>query len=112
MEYDLPMPRVIISARRNHQNLDMDKHLIPSFWQLDRKMATLVRHQTKATYISAFEDMCALPKDTGSKESGDSPSNCLVFAAPDIPIIWDNNHFTAQGSILYANVMRDRSQLP
>ena len=103
MEYDLPVPFIIVKALRHHQDLRVDDHLVVSQEQLDSRMTAFVRNQTTAEYISAFEDLCT---QDGTRKK------CTVFAQPNIPLIWDTNHFTAQGSIVYAEEIRHRGQIP
>jgi hypothetical protein len=75
-------------------------------------MAQLARDEWKVRYISAFDDLCnpGVEKLTGSNlQSGDG---CPVLAAPGVPLQFDYHHLTVEGSILYAQQMRSRHQLP
>jgi peptidoglycan/LPS O-acetylase OafA/YrhL len=103
IEYDLPVPPMIVRALRHHQALKADDYLSVSPEVLDGKMATFVRNQTKAEYISTFEDLCT---QDGTRWK------CPVFAQPNIPLIWDSQHLTAQGSIFFAREIRNRGQIP
>lgn len=112
MEYDTSPTSVFISAIRGNRQPNLDQHQIPEPQHIDRAMAVLVRSQMNARYISAFEDLCDQGSSAASGKLSQATPKCLMFAAPNVPLIWDTNHFTAQGAIAYATVMRNRGQLP
>ena len=100
-EYDTSLPRVLAFALRNHDPLLPVRHLTGGGRELDRRMKALAAESWDVPYISAFDQLC--PADNGP--------GCTVFAAPGVPMQFDTHHFTAAGSLLYADVLRQKGLL-
>ena len=112
-EYDTALPRLVaLGLRSADPNPILSSHRLPRSLAVDRRMAQLARDEWKVRYISAFDNLCnpQVEKLTGSNlQSGDG---CPVLAAPGVPLQFDYHHLTVEGSILYAQQMRSRHQLP
>ena len=109
--YDIPLPELLSVALRQHSNAVLLRHWNSGEESLDAAMARLVTDQWHAQYISAFANLCGR-----SQEGGGQPfalvSGCPVFAGNEVPIVFDTHHFTPEGSLLYAQTMRARGQMP
>jgi hypothetical protein len=112
IEYTLPLPRIMIAALRDHTTgqIGAREKLDPR--QLDATMAVLARDVWKVPYISVFEVLCSPPAELQSKTQPVEKTACPVYAAPGVPLLFDTNHFTTEGSILYAKRLRDGNLLP
>ncbi|MCU1321242.1 MAG: hypothetical protein JWM43_891 [Acidobacteriaceae bacterium] len=111
IEFAMPLPRILIAALRDNapDRIATYEKIEPR--QLDRTMAKLAREQWKVPYISMFEALCTPQAELEVKAQGTSALKCPVYAAPGVPLLFDTNHFTAQGSELYARAMKDRNLL-
>jgi peptidoglycan/LPS O-acetylase OafA/YrhL len=111
IEFAMPLPRVLIAALRDHtpERVATYEKIEPR--QLDKMMAKLARDQWKVPYVSVFDTLCTPQTEQELKAQGPSASKCPVYAAPGVPLLFDTNHFTAQGSQLYARAMRNRNLL-
>src|SRR5258708_4283291 len=111
-DFDLALPDVLALSLRERSPEVIERHLGPANWQLDRKMALIVRQEWKVPYISAYEDFCVPIGQDASHLRTLNISNCRFFAAPGVPIAFDSHHLTAAGSVTYASLTRARAQLP
>ena len=112
IEYDAPLPRMLAIGLRDHAPSLALRHRLLEPEQLDAEMRNLVRKEWGVRYISAYEDLCAAREGTGVVPQRNEPGDCVLYAEPGVPMLFDTDHFTAQGSVLYAHVMRARGQLP
>jgi hypothetical protein len=94
LTYDVPLPRLLATNPNASQ-----RHASPREAQLDARIAALARDQWKIPYISIFEDLC--PTQT-----------CPAYATTGAPMLLDTNHLTPEASILFAQTIRNRHQLP
>ena len=111
IEFAMPLPRILIASLRDHAPGRVEKYEKVEPRQLDITMARLARDQWKVPYVSVFETLCTSRTELGRKGQGNRASSCPVYAAPGVPLLFDTNHFTAEGAELYARAMRDRNLL-
>ena len=90
----------------------IDQHRTTETLQTDKNLSEVARTQWKIRYISAYENLCAANKQTVAEALWATNSDCPVYAGRGIPLLFDTDHFTPSGSILYAGTMRARRQLP
>jgi peptidoglycan/LPS O-acetylase OafA/YrhL len=111
MKFDVPLPRLIAISLRDRDPAEIERERITETPQVDRELAALARGKWKVRYISAFEDLCASQVGIEVKSKPKTNANCPVYAGPGVPLLFDTNHLTPQGSIRYARAMRARNQL-
>ena len=75
-------------------------------------LAAKIRKQWGLPYISAFEDLCHAQVEMEAKSQPETSNGCPLYAAPGVPILFDTDHFTPAGSLLYASIIRSKNQLP
>jgi peptidoglycan/LPS O-acetylase OafA/YrhL len=98
-EYDAPLPRILANALEARTPEAVAQHEDPSTRTLDREMAAALK-QDGTAYVSMYDDLCSLP------------TLCPAYAGPGIPLMFDTDHLTEQGSVLFARAVRARNQLP
>jgi peptidoglycan/LPS O-acetylase OafA/YrhL len=96
-EYDQPFPRVLAAALRAHRLDRVPGHLTAPPRTLDAQLAILSRERWHVHYISYFSTMCR--------------PDCPNFAGPDVPVLFDEHHLTAAGSILFAGILQRENGL-
>jgi peptidoglycan/LPS O-acetylase OafA/YrhL len=110
LEYSLALPRLLMTSIRRH-----DRDLVPSHLaihaELDNEMRQLAQEQWKTEYVSVYSDLCLQRPDTVAKSAVDMRS-CPAYAAPNVPMLFDGNHLTAEGSILLVKTMKANRQIP
>ena len=111
MKFDVPLPRLIAISLRDRDPAEIERERITETPQVDRELAALARGKWKVRYISAFEDLCASQVGIEVKSKPETNANCPIYAVPGVPLLFDTNHLTPQGSIRYARVMRAWNQL-
>jgi peptidoglycan/LPS O-acetylase OafA/YrhL len=111
IEYDTSLPRLLALSLRSKDIRAVDRHRVAKA-KLDQEMAELARHQWKVRYISAFDDLCAAQIEMEAGAQKETSSNCPVYAAPGVPLDFDEHHLTVAGSELFAREMRARNELP
>jgi hypothetical protein len=72
-------------------------HQTPEPRQLDIDMAAAAATRWHVPYVSIFRDLCT--------------PECLLYSGRDAPILFDSNHFTSQGSILFVRRMIANGEL-
>ena len=111
-EFDVQLPRLLTLSLFDPKLALIDRHRRIEPLQTDEKLSALARDQWKIRYISAFENLCA----TNVKRKTETPlqmnSGCPVYATAGVPLLFDSNHFSVDGSIFFARTMRARNQLP
>ena len=112
MEFDAPLPRILATSLRDHTPQKLDEHVLPDSQEYDKVLAPIVRKKLGVTYISAFENLCHSQVEMEAKSQPETRSGCPLYAAPGVPLLFDTDHFTKAGSILYASIIRSRNQLP
>jgi peptidoglycan/LPS O-acetylase OafA/YrhL len=112
IEFDTTMPRLMFIASRRHNPEVYSNHLSPEAQQLDAHMAWLARTSWKTEYISMFEDLChPAPNPQDPPWQIRTWTGCPIFANPLTPILSDDNHLTAEGSLFFAAAIKARLQL-
>ena len=111
MKFKVPLPRLIAISLRDRDPAEIERERTTETPQVDRELAALARGKWKVRYISAFEDLCASQVGIEVKSKPETNANCPVYALPGVPLLFDTNHLTPQGSIRYARAMRARNQL-
>jgi hypothetical protein len=111
IEYDQPLPRLLTVALRDRDLRFVDRHRIKGDAEADRKLAALARSVWKVRYISVFEDLCAAQLEMVAKAQPETSGGCPVYAAPGVPLLFDTDHLTEEGSVLFAKAMRAGHQL-
>jgi peptidoglycan/LPS O-acetylase OafA/YrhL len=111
MKFDVPLPRLIAISLRDRDPAAIERQRMNETLQVDRKLAALAQDKWKVRYISAFEDLCGTQVRMEEKAHPETSAGCPVYAVPGVPLLFDTNHLTPQGSILYARAMRARNQL-
>ncbi len=111
-EFEVPLPRLLILSLRDRKLSRIVRYRDIEPMQVDKKLSEVARNQWKIRYISAYENLCAQKMKMEDNVPLQTSSDCPVYAAPGVPLFLDTNHFTIDGSILYARTMRERNQLP
>ena len=100
-EFSAPLPRLlafsIIDGKADWIRYDY----LGAPRQIDMQMSDLAIHQWKVPYISVYQDLC-----------GPQGTDCPLYAAPGVPLFVDTDHFSAQGSLLFARTMKRRGEIP
>lgn len=110
IEYSLSLPRLLITSMQRNDPTLPERNLVDNSAP-DHAMQALARDQWKTPYVSVYDDLCTR-QSANAGASGGAALSCPVYAAPDVPILFDSNHLTAGGSYLLAKTMRDRNQIP
>jgi peptidoglycan/LPS O-acetylase OafA/YrhL len=97
-EFDMPEPRLVGLAMRAGNLKEIERHRSIQSMATDSTISHLARKQWQVQYISMYEDLCT--------------PQCPVFAAPNVPILFDTDHLTVEGSEMLAKAIRERRQLP
>lgn len=98
IEFDQGLPRLLAVALRNGNIEQAASHRVLNPEHLDALMATRALTQWRVPYISIYRDLC-------------TPA-CPLYAAPEVPLLFDSHHFTAAGATLLANAIFIHHQLP
>ena len=91
--YDSPLPRLMVSAMRATDSTLVTRHLNGEMPALDSAMSRLASSRG-VDYISLLTLQCA-------------ETSCAMSDSSGPPLIFDQEHFTADGSVLIAQRMRD-----
>jgi peptidoglycan/LPS O-acetylase OafA/YrhL len=98
VNYDTPVPTLLLDAARLRDPAIPGRHLIESERNVDRLIASLAA-QAEVPYISMFEMLC------GS-------TACRTWLGKGIPLQFDLSHLTKEGSVFVAQQMKARHLLP
>jgi peptidoglycan/LPS O-acetylase OafA/YrhL len=98
LEFGMPEPRVVAMELRSGSPERIDGFRLSQPRETDLKMADLTRNVWHVPYISQYEDLCT--------------PQCPVYASPGVPMLFDTDHLTAEGSVLLAKVIREKNELP
>ncbi|MCU1329162.1 MAG: hypothetical protein JWN34_4532 [Bryobacterales bacterium] len=110
VEFDVPLPRLLAIALRDARPGMIDAHSSMQPAATDKRLAEVARDQWNVRYVSTFEDLCDKRADGGTKLR--TKLGCPVYAARDVPLLFDSDHLTPAGSILFAKAMRELHQFP
>jgi len=112
IEYDMPQPHVLFISLRDRDPGIVDRHRTNENLQVDKRLAELARKTWKVRYISVYEDLCASQPEMVAKAQPETSAGCPVYAVPGVPLLFDTDHFTVEGSVLLADAIKARNQLP
>jgi hypothetical protein len=117
MEFDVPLPRLLAVALRAHAPAMVEQHRTAEPLETDRTLSEIARNEWKIRYISAYESLCAPTTSADVPAVADRTvrsvlAACPVSAGQGVPLLFDTDHFTPQGSIVYASAIRARHELP
>jgi peptidoglycan/LPS O-acetylase OafA/YrhL len=97
-EFDVPEPRLLGVVMRYGNLADIERYRSTEAREIDHTIARLAKDEWQVRYISMFDDLCT-PK-------------CAVFSAPHVPLLFDRDHLTLEGSVMLATAIRELHQLP
>jgi peptidoglycan/LPS O-acetylase OafA/YrhL len=98
VEYDSPLPRLLLTAQRTHHADIVGAHWDHSLLELDRRLGTLASEHG-ANYISMIDLLCP-------------DSSCATTDPQGDPLISDREHFTLEGAKLVAREMKAQALIP
>ncbi len=108
IEFDAPLVRLMELSEREHDPALPGRHRDPDAKLLDDRMRSLARDQWHVPYISLFDDLCQPQVVHGSPNA----LGCPLYAAPGIPLLYDTDHLSPAGALLFAHIIDQRHQLP
>jgi len=85
-EYDIALPRLLIKSNLDGKIDYAPEHLQRMPLVLDDKMRWMAKEAWAVPYVSLITLLCPATR-------------CLEYAAPGVPLEFDNNHLTLQGSV-------------
>ncbi len=89
VEYDVALPRLLaISIQKNDLSIP-PRHLLSENWILDTQMARLARSEQRVKYVSLIMPIC-------------EQHECALYAGDGVPLEFDSNHLTREGSLVVA----------
>jgi peptidoglycan/LPS O-acetylase OafA/YrhL len=87
VEYDAPLPRILALALEQNDPGTIARHRTDER-ALDAQMAALAKREG-VPFVSLYDELCP-------------DGQCVVYAAPGVPLQFDYGHLTQQGSMLLA----------
>jgi peptidoglycan/LPS O-acetylase OafA/YrhL len=108
IEYDSPLPRVLAMAMRDGKPEEIEQHRSKNAEEMDHDMAVLAASQWNVPYISMYEDLCGSQVVPKAADVG----GCPPYAGSGVPLLFDTDHLTAEGSAFFARAIRSKNQLP
>jgi hypothetical protein len=112
MEFDIPLPRLLTMSIRDERPAELDQHSSREPLEIDRKLAELARKRWGVRYVSTYENLCQRQLDPGAATEHRTKQGCPVYGANGVPLLFDTDHFTPAGSILFAKSVKRMGQLP
>jgi peptidoglycan/LPS O-acetylase OafA/YrhL len=99
-EYDAPLPRLEAYSVAWHQPSLPQQHRIAGIDFLDARLQRLAATSWHVPYISLYQAIC-------------DPATCTEYTDPThtVPLMFDSNHLSAQGSVLIAHRLLERGDL-
>jgi peptidoglycan/LPS O-acetylase OafA/YrhL len=97
VQYDTALPRLLAFSIRGNDQTIPDEHRVDQR-RLDDAMSTLAR-QKGIDYISFYKSLCG-------------PRSCDEFARNGVPLQFDYGHLTKEGSLLVAQKLYGKGELP
>jgi len=99
LEYDSPLPRLLATSMKDNDPAMPFGHLILEKERLDQEMMKAAKDKWNVRYISFFQTLC-------------NAVSCVEYASNDIPLQFDSDHLTKDGSVLVAVRLRENRELP
>jgi hypothetical protein len=90
--YTRPLPRLLTLAARTHDAGVPDRFIDPQSFAVDKAMAEAAQ-RAGVPYISPVSMLC-------------HGASCITLVG-GVPIKWDSNHYTAEGSRYFAHALRE-----
>jgi hypothetical protein len=109
VRYSADMPRILAMAMVRHNPGLLQRSVQPEDLRFDRTLQRLAQTQWHVAYISFFDDLCGAGAAGGDRQE---VASCPAFAGGGVPLLFDEQHLTVAGSVLFAQAMRARHQLP
>jgi peptidoglycan/LPS O-acetylase OafA/YrhL len=94
VEYDSPLPRLLAISIQNKDSSIPHRHLLMENWALDAQMARFAGNETGVKYVSLITPVC-------------ERYECASFTSEGVPLEFDSNHFTRQGSLVIAQRIKE-----
>jgi peptidoglycan/LPS O-acetylase OafA/YrhL len=84
-EFDVPMPHLLATSLRQHEHtIDLSSYQDAEREPLDTQMSQLAASKWHVEYISIYKTECH--------------DGCPLWAAPNVPLFFDREHFTPEAS--------------
>jgi peptidoglycan/LPS O-acetylase OafA/YrhL len=112
IEFDQSLPRIMAISLRDRDSSAISRHRAVQPQLLDRKLALIARNEWKVRYISIYEDLCEPARELKTNENFETDSKCPMRVEAGVPLLFDTDHLTPRGSVLFAEAVRARSQFP
>ena len=96
--YDVPLPRLLLTADRSNDLSLIGRHWDHSLVEMDKQLATIASEHG-AAYISMINLLCA-------------EATCLLTDPKGMPLVKDREHFTLEGSEAVARKIEAAGLLP
>jgi peptidoglycan/LPS O-acetylase OafA/YrhL len=109
IEFDQSFLRLLEVSHRDHDPGMLARHRSVAPEQLDRRMEALARDKWNVPYISMYDDLCG--NTAGLQGETETVTGCPVYAAPGVPLLWDSDHLSLAGSLLFADKIKAGHQL-
>jgi hypothetical protein len=93
VEYDAPLPRLLAISIQRKDGAIPHRHLMLANWPLDEQMAHLAETERGVKYISLIAPLC-------------KQQTCASYASEGIPLEFDSNHLTREGSLVVAQRLK------
>jgi hypothetical protein len=97
MRYDAPLRLLLANQILHHDPTLAERHRVLAFDQLDTQMAKKAQQDWHVPYFS-FSVLCPA-------------GHCMVWAAKDVPMQWDDTHLLSDGSVIVVQTMRNQGLL-
>jgi peptidoglycan/LPS O-acetylase OafA/YrhL len=98
IEFDMPLPGLIIRSLKAKRANTIAAHRRLGPEDLDRRMGELAATRWHVPYLSIYRDLCE--------------PECPIYAAENVPLLFDDNHFTVPASVLFVARVRQAGQIP
>ncbi|WOI54071.1 acyltransferase family protein [Parvularcula sp. LCG005] len=96
-EYYMPFPEALARADYANNPALIERYTNKTMGRLDDRLADVTKG-TGAVYISAYDLVC--------------PQECIRRTPDGTPLMFDNDHLTVEGSLLFANMIAEQIPLP
>jgi peptidoglycan/LPS O-acetylase OafA/YrhL len=113
IEYSGAMPQLVaVWMREGRPAGFMDSRRLRGAQVVDQMMKAMARSEWKVPYISVYDDLCRSQTEMVAKSQPEMAGGCPIFGVDGAPLLLDTNHFSKEGSILFARAVRAKGQLP
>jgi peptidoglycan/LPS O-acetylase OafA/YrhL len=98
VEYDSPLPRLLAISIQTRDASIPRRHMLMGNWSLDAQIAQLAAEEPGVKYVSLISPVC-------------ERYVCASYASQGVPIEFDSNHYTKQGSLIIAQRLKAAGNL-